>query len=206
MHPKTESLKKEIQSRKTLQEKIDLLRGAYQGESCFMLTCGPSMKAFWNEDVKRFLADKLVISVKQTFNLAPELMDFQLLNSWNYEPYEYPEPGPIILSERADDDPETPGMKPDLMFRVGDPRNFEKRLATSFHFDQWRFDSNLERPWGPGVVYELGIYLMEHIGVREIVAMGWDLGELKLMCHGTFLRGSSPPVPKKTMEFATSLE
>ena len=192
MHPKTESLAKAIRSKESLMDKTNLLKGSYEGETCYLLTCGPSMNAFWNEEVRQFLSDKLVVSVKQTYDIAPEIVDFHLLNSWNYTPYEYAVPKPIVIAERADDDPETPGLDADLMFRVGDPRNFEKRLATSFHFDLWKFDATLERPWGPGIVYELGIYLMEHIGVREIVAMGWDLGELNSPRMEHFFKEAPP--------------
>ncbi len=161
-----------------------------------MLTCGPSIKETWNDEVAAYLADKLVIAVKQTYDLAPEIVDFQLLNSWNFQPYDYLEPRPIVLMERADDDPPTPGLQADMLFRIPDPRNFSQRLATTLRFEDWLFTKTLDRPWGPGVVYELGIYLMVHLGVSEIVTMGWDLGELNSPTMEHFFPEEAPESPK----------
>jgi hypothetical protein len=119
-------------------------------------------------------------------------MDFHLLNSWNYAPYEYVQPDPIVLLERADDDPPTPDARPDLFFRIPDPRNFKERLATSLEFEKWLFTRILGRPWGPGIIYELGIYLLVHLGVSNIVTLGWDLGELNTTVMEHFFHEESP--------------
>jgi hypothetical protein len=177
MRPQTQNLKERVAGADSLQEKLGVLQDAYAGDRCYLLACGPSINAYWNERARQFLSDKLVIAVKQTHDLAPEVVDFHLLNSWNYRPYAYDEPGPIVVASRADDDPETPGMQADLSFRVPEPRNYAKRLATTYHFDEWLLTRTLDRPWGPGIVYELGIYLMVHLGVADVVSLGWDLGE-----------------------------
>src|SRR5690606_5268941 len=80
---------------------------------------------------------------------------------------------------------ETPNSRPDLMFDVPEPSNLEKRLATTYKWDDFRFDHDLSRPWGPGVMYELVIYMWIHFGIKEVTVMGWDLGELdsKKMDH-----------------------
>ncbi|MCK5058970.1 MAG: hypothetical protein KAT34_20150 [Candidatus Aminicenantes bacterium] len=192
MHPKTAQLREKIRDAASAAEKVNLLQGAYEGETCYLLTCGPSFKDNWSDEVKELLSDKLVVSVKQTYNEAAEIADFHLLNSWNYQPYDYKEPAPIVLFERADDDPPTPGTRPDLLFRIPDPRNFSKRLATTLAFDDWLFSKGLERPWGPGVVYELGIYLFVHLGVKEIIAMGWDLGELNVPVMTHYFKEEAP--------------
>ena len=128
------------------------------------------------------LSDKLVVAVKQTYNLVPEAVDFHLLNSWNYQEYRYREPEPIILMGKGSRDPETPGARPDLLFDIPevDKRDYSERITLAKHrcFDDFLFSKTLDRPWGPGIVYELGIYLAVHLGVSELVAFGWDLGEL----------------------------
>jgi hypothetical protein len=180
MHPKTKYIKEKIDKAGSIEERIKLLEGAYEGETCYLLTCGPSFKENWNDRVRKLLSHKLIVSVKQTYNEAAEIVDFHLLNSWNYQTYNYKEPGPIVLAERANDDPPTPGMHADLMFHIPNPRDFANRLATTFAFDRWLFAKQIHRPWGPGVVYELGIYLLVHLGVKEVVTLGWDLGELNV--------------------------
>jgi hypothetical protein len=171
-----------------LKTKMELLENAYAGETAYVLTCGPSINEFWSDSVRAFLKDKLVMSVKQTYDLAPEVCDFHILNSWNYMPYAYSEPRPIVVGERAPNDPETPGMTSDLMFKVPRPSSFEERLATTWHYDEWLFSRTFDRPWGPGVMYELCFPLLVHLGVKEIVTMGWDLGEKNIQSMPHFFR------------------
>ncbi len=177
MRSQTRELKEQLAREQPLQQKLDLLESAYEGETCYLLTCGPSVAEVWSERAASFLADKLVVAVKQTHDLAPGIVDFHLLNPWNFQPYQYGDPGPIVIAANADGDPETPGMQPDLLFRIPEPRNYARRLATTYHFDEWLFSKSLDRPWGPGIMYELGFYLAAHIGVQNIVTLGWDLGE-----------------------------
>ena len=188
MHPNTTHIKEKIAKAETVEEKLKILEGAYEGETCYLFTCGPSFNDNWNDRVKQSLSDKLIVSVKQTYNEAAGIVDFHLLNSWNYQTYNYTEPKPIVLMERSDDDPPTPGVEADILFRIPDPRDFANRLATTFAFDRWLFSRQIHRPWGPGVVYELGIYLFVHLGVKEVVAMGWDLGELNVPYMKHFFR------------------
>lgn len=178
MHPKTDEIRRAIRQAWRLRTKVERLRGAYAGETAYVLTCGPSINDSWSDAVATFLRDKLVVSVKQTHDLAPTICDFHILNSWNYTRYAYEGEGPIVVAERALGDPRTPGMRPDLRFRIPRPRDFSERLATSGKFGDWTFDRSLDRPWGPGVMYELVFPLLVHAGVREIVTLGWDLGEL----------------------------
>ncbi len=197
MHPRTSSLTKRVRRAFRLKKKMGLLRGAYAGETAYVLTCGPSINAFWNEGVRAFLKDKLVMAVKQTYDLGPEVCDFHILNSWNYSPCVYAGPRPLVIAERGPKDPATPGMNADLMFSVPRPNNFEERLATSWHFDEWLFERTFDRPWGPGVMYELCFPLLVHLGVKEIVTLGWDLGEKNAATMEHFFReepaGSAKP-------------
>ncbi|WP_158683334.1 hypothetical protein [Pseudoalteromonas sp. T1lg24] len=176
MHRFTNKIKKELRQKKDLQSKVDFLKNSYSGEDCIILTCGPSLADYWNAELEMYLKDKLVISVKQTFNLAPSIVDFHILNSWNYEKYEYGNYSPIVISERNEKDPETAGLHADLLFNVPSPSDFWSRLATTYEFDNYTFDKILDRPWGPGVMHELVFYLCVHLGVKNIVAFGWDLG------------------------------
>jgi len=188
MHYRTPALKEEIQACGSLREKLALLEDAYPGETCYVLTCGPSISENWSEELRAFLRDKLVMSVKQTYELGPEICDFHIMNSWNYHPYSYQSPAPIVISEYGDDDPETPGLQADLLFYIPDPRNFEERLATTWHFDEWLLANRVERPWGPGVMYELCFPLLVHMGVKEIITLGWDLGELNVTTMQHFFK------------------
>jgi len=50
-------------------------------------------------------------------------------------------------------------------------------LAVKKDFDNWTFDKTIHRPWGPGMMYEVVFYMLEHMGVSKIYTVGWDLEE-----------------------------
>ncbi|EIX7200284.1 hypothetical protein MK455_001725, partial [Campylobacter jejuni] len=83
----TSELKKQILCCSNLSNKMDLLKNKYKGDICYILTAGPSLNDIDKKNIKSKLRDKLVFSIKQTFNIAPEIVDFHLLNPWNYTLY-----------------------------------------------------------------------------------------------------------------------
>jgi hypothetical protein len=52
--------------------------------------------------------------------------------------------------------------------------NFPQSIVATQQFDQWRMDQSFDRCCGPGMVYELGLYLAVHLGVTEIITAGVD--------------------------------
>jgi len=53
----------------------------------------------------------------------------------------------------------------------------EKSLAASLKYEKYLLTRSLNRPFGPGIMHELGIYLPLLLGCKEINIIGWDLGE-----------------------------
>ena len=208
MRTETAQLKHRVRIAGTLEERLDVLRDAYAGQRGWLLTCGPSVKDHDPEVLKARLKGELVISVKQTLDLLGGAADFHLLNSWNIQEYAYGDPGPIVLMERGPRDPEVPNLSWDLCFPVPGvaphiPREarLANRLAQTCNFDDWMFDRTVDRPWGPGVVYELGIYLAVHLGLRELVAVGWDIGERNTNHMEHFYDSAEPQVLSKARGF-----
>ncbi|MGK7893749.1 MAG: hypothetical protein AB4372_09015, partial [Xenococcus sp. (in: cyanobacteria)] len=37
--------------------------------------------------------------------------------------------------------------------------------------------NNIERPWGPGIILELGIYIAIHLGTKDIFLISYDLAD-----------------------------
>lgn len=184
MKPQTSKIKADLLARDDLSGKLALLKNAYADDTAYILTCGPSFAQYTPSYLRTLLCDKLVIAVKQTYNVVGTATDFHLLNAWNYQRFDYEDPAPIILFERHVSHPETPGLREDLLFQCGNvgadiPRDekLSKRLCVTRNFEDFTFDKNTERPWGPGIMYELGFYLAVHIGVKRIVAVGWDIGD-----------------------------
>ena len=188
----------------SIERKLDVLRDAYNGERGWLLTCGPSINDIPAADLARKLEGELVISVKQTLDLLGGCADFHLLNSWNTKQYQYPSFEPIILMERGPEDPPIPEVNWDLCFPITgvDPSMPRKvrlanRLAQRHNFEDYLFDRGLARPWGPGVVYELGIYLAVHLGLSELISVGWDIGERSTTHMEHFYDGEQPQSLKK---------
>jgi hypothetical protein len=62
----------------------------------------------------------------------------------------------------------------DLKFFIRE-RNFDNSVAEKKNFDDWTLDKqSMLRPYGPGIMYEAVFYLLQHLGVSEVVTIGWD--------------------------------
>ena len=62
----------------------------------------------------------------------------------------------------------------DIKFFIKE-RNFEKSLSITNELDLWTLEKeNLLRPYGPGIMYEVVFYLVEHLGFKKVTTVGWD--------------------------------
>jgi hypothetical protein len=176
MHATTVALKARLLDPDlTAQDKIDLLHNAYAGETCFILTCGPSLSEYAAEELQALLRHKLVLCVKQSFDNAQGEADFLLLNSWNFRSYDFSSARPVVVRESGAADPPV-YLTGDIELSIPKPSSVHDQLAISRKFDEYRFSHKIERPWGPGVLYELGFYLAEHFGCKKVITLGWDIG------------------------------
>lgn len=208
MRPQTKDIKKQLKEYKTLKEKVDYLKDKYKDEECYILTAGPSVNDYAAEYIREKLKDKLVISVKQTYNIAPEIVDFHLLNPCNYQPYNYDQHKPIVLMvEVAEINWKIPDAKIDLTFYI-DKNNAkkEKSLAITMDYEKYLLTNSLERPFGPGIMHELGIFLPVLLGCKKINIIGWDLGEPDNNEIKRFYESSNlqKKLEKKIMDFSPS--
>jgi hypothetical protein len=124
--------------------------------------------------------DPIIFCIKQTIELD-ELADHchvHLANAWNLKKYRYDKRN--CLTIYTDDDSAGPSFqKWDLIFQIrkrGLP--VSKSLAATLDFAGWEMGrTGLERPWGPGIVYESLIHLLVHCGFREVHTIGWDIAD-----------------------------
>lgn len=178
MKLETSEIKKGFKSLHSLNDKVKFLKDKFKGEECYILTAGPSIKDYSSEYIKKKLKNKLVISVKQTYDLVGDIVDFHLLNPFNYRVYDYKKNNPIVVMvnlltfQRF-----TPKSNEDLKFLI-ERKKCKKQfsLAQTKEFEKHLLENNLIRPFGPGIMYEIGIYLAIHLGVKSINVIGWDLG------------------------------
>ena len=179
--PKT--LKEKILNTSSDAKKIKILKDSYKNKECYILTCGPGLKQYPPELLREKLKDKLVIAVKQAYNYVPDIVDFHLFNSNNCEVYDYGENRPIVLTCAAESELAmvhsvwSNKQDYDIFTFIEDDRDFSKSICKSLNFEEFTFENKLERPWGPGMMSEVVVYLALHLGVKEINTIGWDLEE-----------------------------
>ncbi len=171
------------------QRRLDLLKDSFKGETCYILNCGPSLNEYSKEFLEEFLQDKLTIAVKQAYYKAPNAIDFHVFNCSNlpkqdklgcYYNYFGPEQKrPITVASSNYDYGvrwQAAAQECDLFFKVPIRTQINNEfLVRTLDFDKYTMRNTINRPCGPGIMYETVIYLAEHLGVKEIVALGWDL-------------------------------
>jgi hypothetical protein len=54
----------------------------------------------------------------------------------------------------------------------------KQTTAFSREFDNWKAYGEGKAIWGPGIMYESGFPLALHLGCKDIVTIGWDIGDL----------------------------
>ena len=181
----SKSLLERISKEVTLQDKTNALSGTAKTDTCVILSCGPGLSSYDADKLTELCSDVTVMAIKQAYEYVPTVVDFLLLNTWNYQKYDFTgRRRPIVVYEKGPFDPPVFGEH-DLVYDLPTPSDLSQQLARSGEFDSFTFDQSLDRPWGPGVIYELGFYLAHHMGFKRIVTLGWDVGvkSLSVMPH-----------------------
>ena len=186
---KTQLLKKKLSKTDSLEEQMKILENAYDGETCYILNCGPSLGDHRKGALQEKLKDKLVFAVKQAYDTAPGLVDFHFFNCANLpepvgnfvpEHYQYNESDPIVVA--SSNYPLhmrwSEFQKHDIFFKIPIRTEINNEfLCLTKAFDDYMMSKTCSRPCGPGIMYETVIYMAQHLGVKKIVVLGWDLSK-----------------------------
>lgn len=152
-------------------DKLSFLKDLFKGEKSYILSCGPTLTEHPQDKIKNLVSSALTVSIKQSFNLFEEETDFHIYNCANFKKYDYSNNSPVVIE--ASTSPYRLG-ECDLKFFIRE-RDFNKSVSATKDFDSWTFEKNpLLRPYGPGIMYEVVFYTMQHLGVSEIITIGWD--------------------------------
>jgi len=57
-------------------------------------------------------------------------------------------------------------------------KKFQNSQCGSLSFDQFTLDKTLNRQFGPSIIFEMAIPIALHLGVKEIITLGWDIGDI----------------------------
>lgn len=181
-------LKKLISKVDDSYERIKLLKDVFKGETIYITTPGPSLTTHDRGTLLEKLEGKVVLACKQSYNYVKEVATFHLMSAYGYQPYEYHSDNTIVHWQLTAMN--VPGElqrikeewkhKADIMIPCYSTPWVDMYNTTAFsrRFDQFESYSEGKIIWGPGIMYESGIPLAMHLGAKEIVTIGWDIGDL----------------------------
>ena len=189
MHRITKELRNRMLQFEDISDRLNIMKNWYRDETCYIVSAGPSLKDIDIDYLRSKLEDKLVISIKQAFNLLKGVADFHVLNFTNFEPYDYTDSKDtitvwevfeqyhpqMILENNFNCELMLPCVgnhESDLVKRINESQ------AGMKSFDEWTLDKTINRMYGPGIMYEIVIHLALHLGVKEIITLGWDIGDV----------------------------
>lgn len=176
MHPATHGVAAAVRAADGLAAQLEQLHGAYDGARCIIVTCGPSLGDVPPDQLRRALKGELTLSVKQAIDVTAEHTDFLCFNSFNVSRYRRPVRDTISCLVREPTG-RTPQLnRADVTFtQAGGAGSLELALASTREFADHPLDAGAARPWGPGIMYELVLHLAVHLGVTEVITIGWDI-------------------------------
>ena len=181
MLTKTKILKHKLSELKREDQNI-VMKDFYKDEVCFLFACGPSLADL---DLNLFLenySNYCIATVKQSFYKFENICDFNFFNLGNFT--ETKSSNTIFFGSSAIGHRQSilncwKNQHVDVYDFISNDRNKENSLAYTRNFSDWKFENSLDRPWGPGIMYETVLYHLVHMGFKKIIVCGWDYAPKK---------------------------
>ena len=156
---------------------------AYCGKDAVVLSCGPSIKSIDLNTLKEWSEGKLVVCLKQSYNLARGWCDIHHNSFVNFQDYNYIG-NPIRVLQwwfpQHKRDNEQAFIDSDIILKIRPHDPSISVLSASLNNEQFNKMYLLNRDSGsirvgPGMIYETGFSFLRYIGVKKITTFGWDL-------------------------------
>lgn len=160
---------------------VDVLEDAFRGRCAVVLSAGPSLRRWPQVLAAERDRDPLVVCVKQALLEVGRGCDLHFVNPYNHRRYGGVDGERLVIYTDVAGAPATLGRR-DVTFRIVKQRGagIAESLAARRNFADWELPaSGVERPWGPGIMYESVLYTLLHLGVEEVVTVGWDIADDK---------------------------
>lgn len=153
-------------------------KDAYGGKPCLMLGAGPSLAGYSPRRLTELAAGKVVFAIKQAYLRCPSLIDFHFINDNNFTPVQYDRfKTNVVVATPSNHIPQPLLDIADYLCIIQQNWDFSQSLSGSHDFDSWTLaKSPFVRPWGPGITYEVVLYMAHYLGCPSIETIGWDLG------------------------------
>jgi len=175
---------------KTYQNKLDFLHNRFEGETCYILGCGPSLLEANKDNLKKELQNNLCLSIKIAYFSFLELVDLHFFNSNNFMKYPYSDETLIVSSSDFQSEQQAKSgiwqfQENDINFTIAN-KSKNEMLSRTKQIEKWLIcNSGTKRPWGPGIIYESVLFFAYHLGCNKIKTIGWDYIDPndKKICH-----------------------
>lgn len=165
-----------------LKEFADLL-SKNSSKEVVIISAGPSLKNIERKKLNQFCENKFVIAVKQSIDLL-DRCDLHIFNDDNFQKFNYNklESAPLRLYVKSGSlYKRVPKNSYDILYKI-DRKVSKKELSLAitrnFKGHQDLFLNNL-RPFGPGIMFEICIYIPLYFSSDNVHIFGWDIGSLK---------------------------
>lgn len=159
-----------------MRSSLEEIKNKHLGESLVIFTCGPSFSEYPQDVMLDFCAGKRVFTVKQSFHRYKEITDYHFFNDNNFSKYEtsaktIASAGNTSLARKLI----WGTQKIDYEFSVVNATgNVEDSLSYKKSFEYMLLESQEQRIWGPGIMYETVLPFAIHLGFKNIYVNGWD--------------------------------
>lgn len=175
-------LRNEIDGISGNRDRLDHLKDYYQGKTAVIVATGPGFQDHTDVIRDNMNENTILICIKQSLKTFDHLADFHIMNRDNYEPYDYQDPVPIILTTNYPERKE---------YQRGDIHFYGPNIPGVAHraVNNWdSIDNDVDTLTfndannGPGenmvinsghILIETAIPLCVHLGVKNIIINGW---------------------------------
>lgn len=186
MHKEASRILKQVRNAASLRQRSEVLRNQFRDETAIVFSCGPSLNDVWSPELmQRLMASgKYVVSVKSSYNMVGSVADMYLCNAVRVPK--------IANGFRSDTLRVGCSCVPhdglfklmchgfDIFYRIMCCPMDRSLMATGrFHSGVYPNPGKpiVERPWGPGILVDMGLFLLMYMGFSRIVVVGWDMGD-----------------------------
>jgi len=152
----------------------------YEGETVYIVSCGPSLATLSSDNLIESLKDSPVMTIKQAFGKMRGNVDIHHFNCNNFTSYDTSE-SIVIASASSSEATMTGGglwgdSGFDIFCRVSGGGD-RPTVCGTMDFDGNTFEkAGIKRTWGPGTLFETTLFTAVHTGAKKICLIGVDLG------------------------------
>lgn len=159
-----------------MKSSLEDYKDIYSDKDVVIFTCGPSLSEFDKEKMEQFCKDKIVFTVKQAFHKYKDITNFHFFNDNNFLKYDTKAVKIASSGNLQWAKSQVWGEQEiDLCFQIINATGrIENSISHMENFNLMLFDSQIQRIWGPGIMYETVLPFAIHTGTKKIYVNGWD--------------------------------